>query len=87
MLASPLSTGQSVTVSALSQYGGKTISLAETKSYNATNPKQELIFRINPLAGSDKNFENIRVSVSTTGAFISRISVYARAINDIGESL
>ena len=87
VLSSPLSTGQSVTVSATGQYGSKTISASETKSYNATNPKQELIFRINPSANSSKNFENIRVSVSTTGAFISRVCVYARPTNDIGESL
>jgi len=85
VLASPLSAGQSVTLSATGANGSKTISELETKSYDAANPRQILIFKTKPASGTQNLIEDIRVSVETTGATIQRISVYGTPLDDITE--
>lgn len=85
VLASPLTAGQSVTVSATSANGSITTSDQETKSYSASNPRQILIFKTKPASGTQNIFEDIRVSVETTGATIQRISVYGTPLDDITE--
>jgi hypothetical protein len=87
VLSSPLTTGQSVSCSVTGANGSKTISNVETKSYSATNPRQNLIFKTNPSAGSESKFEDMRVTIESTGATIQRISVYATPLDDITETL
>jgi len=85
VLDQPLSTGQSVTLSATGANGSKTISAQETKSYDAANPRQILIFKISPTALTENKFEDMRVGITTTGATIQRISVYGTPLDDITE--
>lgn len=85
VLASPLSAGQSVILSATGANGSKTISEQETKSYDAANPRQILIFKTKPASGTQNLIEDMRVSVETTGATIQRISVYGTPLDDITE--
>lgn len=87
VLDQPLSTGQSVTLSATGAGGSKTISSQETKSYSASNPRQILIFKTKPASGTQNIFEDIRVGVETTGATIQRISVYGTPLDDITETI
>lgn len=87
VLASPLTSGQSVTFSATGANGSKTISSQETKSYSASNPRQTLIFKLNPSSGTQNIIEDLRVSVTATGASIQRISVYGTPLDDITENI
>lgn len=87
VLDQPLSSGQSVTVTATGAGGSKIISDGETKSYSASNPRQILIFKTKPASGTQNIFEDIRVSVETTGATIQRISVYGTPLDDITETI
>lgn len=87
VLASPLTTGQSVTVWVTSANGSITSSSLETKSYSASNPRQILIFKTKPASGTQNIFEDIRVGVETTGATIQRISVYGTPLDDITETI
>lgn len=85
-LALKLATGQSVTVTAYSQATNEILS-TETKSYSASNPKQTLTFRRTPQASSPSKFADISITVSSVGALLSRVSVYATPLPDANEEL
>ena len=87
VLSSPLTTGQSVTCEVVSANGSKTTSAQETKSYAAGNPRQILIFKTSPTSGSENKFEDMRVSLTSVGASIQRVSVYGTPLDDITEIL
>lgn len=87
VLAQPLETGQSVTCQVVGANGSKTLSDNETKSYNSSNPKQILDFKIKPVAGSMNQFENMRVNLTVVGASVQRLAVIATPVGDDGEQI
>ena len=89
VLSAPLSSGQSVKLTATSSDGSNTISAEETKSYNSSNPKQTLIFkRTNTgLSNTKERFEDIRLTITTVGASIQRVTTYATPLDDSSEDL
>lgn len=86
VLASPFSSGQSVSCSVTGGNGSKTISATETKSYSVSNPKQILMFKVNPTSGSFDRFEDARITITTVGASIQRIALFGTEQDDLGES-
>ncbi len=87
VLKQPLASGQSVQVVVTSQNGANIVS-SETKSYSAAKPKQTLLFRRAPSSTNQvEMFEDLAVSVSSTGAAIQRISTYATPQEDLTELL
>lgn len=86
VLKQPLSSGQSVTVTAFSQNGSTTLS-QETKSYSSSNPKQVLIFRRTPGSGYKEKFTDISITVSVVGASVARVETYATKQPETNEEL
>ena len=85
VLSQPLSSGQSVTCEVTGAGGSKTISAQETKSYSASNPRQVLIFKTSPTSLTENRFEDMRVTITSTGATIQRVTVYGTPLDDISE--
>jgi hypothetical protein len=85
VLANPLTSGQSVKCRVIGANGSKVVSAEETKSYSATNPRQNLIFKLKTQAGSIDKFENLRIEIDNTSASIQRIALYATPIDDFNE--
>jgi hypothetical protein len=87
VLSQPLLTGQSVSCYVMGANGSKTISATETKSYNASNPQQDLIFKLTPATNSQNKFEDFRGSITSVGASVQRIAVFATPLEDSTEIL
>lgn len=85
VLSAPLASGQSVSCLVTGQNGGKTISATETKSYSASNPRQQLIFKVNPSTNSENRFEDIRVTITSVGASLQRVAIFATPLEDSTE--
>lgn len=85
VLSTPLSSGQTVSCLVLGADGSKTISTSETKSYSASNPRQQLIFKVNPTTNSENRFEDFRVTITSVGATVQRVAVYATPLEDTTE--
>jgi hypothetical protein len=84
VLSVPLSSGQSVSL-IVTKIDGTIISANETKLYSASNPRQNLIFKITPSSNSQNIFEDIKIYIVTAGASVQRVSVYATPLEDANE--
>lgn len=88
VLNQPLSSGQTVQHIAYGANGSITVSSGETKSYSASNPKQTLLFRRNGTSATQEKFNDLSVSIVTTGgASLQRVSAYATPLEDANEDL
>lgn len=87
-LAAKMTAGQSVTVSAYSAGNNLTVS-QETKSYNADNPKQTLMFRKTPvlISTSPDRFNDLEIIVRAVGAQIARVQLYGTPLNNASEDI
>ncbi len=86
VLKEKLSFGQSVQCVATTNNGSATVA-SETKSYNASKPKQTLLFRRKP-SGSDQaaRVEDLGITISSN-AGIKRITSYGEPLEDGNEDL
>ena len=87
VLGQPLASGQSVTCQVYCQNHSQLIS-TETKVFNSANPKQNLIFKpVRTSTNQPDKFEDIDIQVTSTGAAIQRVSVYATPLGDLTEDI
>lgn len=81
-LKKPLATGQAVAVEVLDG-NGSIISDNTTQTYNAANPKKNLLFKRTATNSTHADFEDISLIINSQGgAEISRISMYASPQDD-----
>ncbi len=85
VLSQPLSSGQTVSCLVVGAGGSKTVSVSETKSYSASNTRQQLIFKVKPDTNSENRFEDFRVTVTAVGATVQRVAMYATPLEDTTE--
>ncbi len=87
VLSAPLTTGQSISHAITSQNGSINISAFETKSYNATKPKQSFVFKRIASGTMINQFENLRATITAVGCVVQRISIYATPVGDANEEI
>lgn len=89
VLKDPLSSGQSVSLSAMDG-SGRVILNSSNKAYSDSDigPKRDLLFKPNPTIGSVTDFEDIAISVNPQGgAVIKRLTLYAIPQSDSNQTL
>lgn len=81
-LKAPLATGEQVTLGIFNGNGG-VIMNSTNKNFSSVGAKQTLKFDPNPLAGSFSQFEDISVSIVTSGDIaVQRVTIYAIPLPD-----
>lgn len=60
---------------------------SETKVYDASNPRQTLVFKRIPAVNSPDKFTDFTVVVRVGGAKLSRVTTYATPLDDTNEEI